>query len=319
MSGSSELPSIDGDGGGGMPWQTASATVARPLPISGSHVLKIDGYSRTKSLVSGEGVTSETFAVGRHRWFMRYFPDGHSSDQSGWISIYLHLVHPDSDDDHVDARCKISLLDQDGEPVPSHGADSQTCHTFSSNTGPWGCPWLITRRDLEESVYLKDDVFSVKCEITVPGEIFTEPISMFVAAPPSDMHRHFGRLLSTGDGADVTFEVGGERIAAHRCVLAARSSVFMAELLGPEKKEKAGASCVRITGMEAGVFKTMLHFIYTDSLPDMEEGDAVVMAQRLLVAANEYKLERLKLLCTQKLCRYMDKDVEPHQPFVSFV
>ncbi|KAI5020136.1 hypothetical protein ZWY2020_045024 [Hordeum vulgare] len=107
--------------GGGMPWQTALAMVARPLPISGSHVLKIDGYSGTKSLVNGKGITSETFVVVRHRWFMRYFRDGHSPDQFGWISIYLHLVHTDSDHE-AKARCKISLLDQDGEPVPSHGA-----------------------------------------------------------------------------------------------------------------------------------------------------------------------------------------------------
>ncbi|KAI4995066.1 hypothetical protein ZWY2020_034969 [Hordeum vulgare] len=302
MSGS-PLPSVGGDGG--MPWQTASAIVARPLPVSGSHVLKVDGYSRTKSVVNGKGVTSETFLVGRHRWYLRYFPDGHSAGQAGWISIYLYLVHTDSVDDQVHARCKITLLDQDGEPVPAHGTDSQTCHAFSSNTGPWGCPQLITRKDLEESLYLKDDVFSVRCEITVPREIFTEPISLLVAAPPSDMHRHFGRLLSSGDGADVTFEVGSETFAAHRCVLAARSSVFMAELFGP-MKENTDAS-VRIADMEAKVFKAMLHFIYTDSLPPMDdEQEVVVVAQHLLVAADTYNLERLKLVCVEKLCNHMD-------------
>ena len=32
--------------------------------------------------------------------------------------------------DEVNARCKVSLLDQDGEPVPSRGMDSQTCFTL---------------------------------------------------------------------------------------------------------------------------------------------------------------------------------------------
>lgn len=148
-------------------------------------------------------------------------------------------------------------------------------------------------------------VSTVKCEITVPREIFTEPISLLVAAPPSDMHRHFGRLLSSGDGADVTFEVGSETFAAHRCVLAARSSVFMAELFGPMKENTD--ACVRITDMEAKVFKAMLHFIYTDSLPPMDdEQEVVVMAQHLLVAADTYNLERLKLVCVEKLCNHMD-------------
>ncbi|CAM0874004.1 unnamed protein product [Alopecurus aequalis] len=288
---------------GGSQWQTASAIVARPLPVSGSHVLKIDGYSRTKSLVSGKGITSETFVIGRHRWYLRYFPDGHSSVQTGWISIYLYLADT-AGVDEVNARCKISLLDQDGEPVPTTYFSTQTCFTFSSTTGPWGCPQLITRKDLEESLYLKDDVFSVKCEITVPREIFTEPISLLVAAPPSDMHRHFGQLLSSGEGADVTFLVGGETIAAHRCVLAARSSVFMAELFGP-MHEKTDES-IPITDIEAEVFKAMLYFIYTDTLPAMDDGDVVVLAQHLLVAADRYNLERLKLVCVEKLCNHMD-------------
>ncbi|KAK1648053.1 hypothetical protein QYE76_065858 [Lolium multiflorum] len=265
--------------------------------------VRFDGYSRTKNLVTGKGIKSETFVVGRHRWYIRYFPDGHSPGQAGWISIYLYLVDT-AGVDEVNARCKISLLDQDGEPVTSHGLDSQTCFTFSSQSGPWGCAQLITRKDLEESVYLKDDGFSVKCEITVPREIFTEPISLFVATPPSDMHRHFGQLLSSGEGSDVTFQVGGETIAAHRCVLAARSSVFMAELFGPMKETTD--ACVPISDMEAEVFMAMLYFIYTDSLPPIDDAEVVSMAQHLLVAADRYNLERLKLLCVEKLCKHMD-------------
>jgi speckle-type POZ protein len=39
------------------------------------------------------------------------------------------------------------------------------------------------------------------------------------------------------DGADVTFQVGGEKLLAHRIVLAARLSVFKAELLGTMKEK----------------------------------------------------------------------------------
>ncbi|XP_047084810.1 BTB/POZ and MATH domain-containing protein 1-like [Lolium rigidum] len=297
---SSSTPSSIG-GAGDTPWQTASAIVGRPLPVSGSHVLTIDGYSGTKDLANGKGITSETFAVGRHRWYIRYFPDGYSSGDVGWISIYLHLV-PTDDADEVNARYEISLLGHDGEQVPSYGTESQTCRTFSSNTGPWGCPQLITRKDLEESVYLKDDVLSIRCEVTMPREIFTE----HGEPPPSDMRRHFGRLLSGGEGADVEFKVGGETFSAHRCVLAARSSVFRALLLGPTKMNHG--ACIRISGMEARVFKAMLQFIYTDSLPDMEEDDVVLMTQHLIVAAKKYNLERLKLVCAEKLCNYMDMD-----------
>jgi speckle-type POZ protein len=46
------------------------------------------------------------------------------------------------------------------------------------------------------------------------------------------MGSHFGCLLDSAEGSDVSFLVGGEAFPAHRAVLAARSPVFEAQLLG---------------------------------------------------------------------------------------
>ena len=75
----------------------------------------------------------------------------------------------------------------------------------------------------------------------------------------------------------------------------------MAELLIGPMKERSSRH-VQIDDMEPRVFKAMLHFIYTDALPEMDKGDTVAMAQHLLVAADRYDLERLKLMCEHKLC-----------------
>ncbi|VAH37742.1 unnamed protein product [Triticum turgidum subsp. durum] len=66
------------------------------------------------------------------------------------------------------------------------------------------------------------------------------------------------------------------------------------------------AKCIQIDDMEAKVFKMMLHFIYTDTLPNIDEGEITEMAQHLFVAADRYNLERLKLICANMLCNYMD-------------
>jgi speckle-type POZ protein len=64
--------------------------------------------------------------------------------------------------------------------------------------------------------------------------------------------------------------------------------------------------------MESKVFKLLLTFIYDDSWPHMKEektednADADVMWQQLLVAADRYGLERLKLMCETMLCRYIN-------------
>jgi speckle-type POZ protein len=85
----------------------------------------------------------------------------------------------------------------------------------------------------------------------------------------------------------------------------------MAELFGP-MKERTSAR-VRVDDMDAGAFKAMLHFVYTDALPDTTEEDdggdekkVVAMAQHLLVAADRYGIDRLRLICEDKLCGYVD-------------
>jgi speckle-type POZ protein len=134
----------------------------------------------------------------------------------------------------------------------------------------------------------KDDCFTVRCDLTVVKDVSVKATGQSaVVVPPSDLHRDLGELLSPGEGADVTFEVSGLLFRAHRNVLAARSSVFRAELYGPMKEKMVER--VPIGDMEPAVFSSLLHFIYTDSVPDAtgeEAGEETVMAQHLFVAAD---------------------------------
>jgi speckle-type POZ protein len=61
--------------------------------------------------------------------------------------------------------------------------------------------------------------------------------------------------------------------------------------------------------MQPAVFKALLHFIYTDSLPSMEDLDDdenEEMVKHLLVAADRYAIERLKLICEGILCKSLE-------------
>ncbi|OEL18147.1 BTB/POZ and MATH domain-containing protein 1 [Dichanthelium oligosanthes] len=116
------------------------------------------------------------------------------------------------------------------------------------------------------------------------------------------MGAHLGRLLDSGDGSDVSFVVDGETFPAHRAVLAARSPVFKAQLLG-SMAEAAMPSITLRDDIAAATFKIMLRFMYTDALPGDEElGDSPTeMLHDLLAKADLYALERLKILCARKL------------------
>ena len=288
------------------PAHTASTIVAEG--VSGSHVLTVQGYSHTVGLGVSSPISSCLFSLGGHTWRVVYWPpDGTSSNSADWISVSLFLHHTDVTNTQVKVRCRFSLLDQVGEPVPKHSTayHTRTCYIHGHGITS---PRFIKREELENSAFLRDDCFSIRCDVSVVKGIRMQPSTAtppFVVAPSSDMAHQLGRILETGEGADVTFEVGKETFAAHRLLLAARSSVFSTQLFGP-MKEKDDATCIRIDDMEPKVFKTMLHFIYTDTLPSIDDKEIMEMAQNLFVAADRYNLERLKLICQNTLCSHMD-------------
>ncbi|CAN6318383.1 unnamed protein product [Urochloa humidicola] len=105
-------------------------------------------------------------------------------------------------------------------------------------------------------------------------------------------------------------------LSAHRCVLAARSAVFRDTLYGPMKDDST-IGVIRVDDMEAKVFRLLLTFIYSDSVPNRmeeqkgqleknEDDDADVTWQHLLMAADRYGLQRLRMVCEVNLCRYIN-------------
>ncbi|KAM3271764.1 hypothetical protein ACQJBY_042144 [Aegilops geniculata] len=273
-----------------------------------AHVIKIDGYSITKELLkAGECTTSIPFMVGDHNWVVDYCPNGNSKADRytpGCVSIYLVLGSAGAKD--VKAKFTFSLLDKGGQPVYSKFLPEG--HIFPSKGSDWGFTSFIEQKYLEGSGHLTDDSFRIRCDVTVLKKIRSEEIcpNQFVVVPPSNLHLQLGDLLKNKEEADVAFRVGGEIFLAHRSVLAARSPVFKAELFGT-MRERAGDP-IEIHDIEADVFKSLLHFIYTDSLPETTQED-VVTASHLLVAADMYDIERLKLICEDKLCNHIDPNM----------
>ncbi|OEL15429.1 BTB/POZ and MATH domain-containing protein 4 [Dichanthelium oligosanthes] len=204
--------------------------------VTGQHLLDIEGYSRTKELLlNGEYTNSLPFTVGGRSWHLSYYPNGQSPASADFISIYLGLELDQSCIDPVTARDKFSLLDRAGKPVPSHCQTMELLAHYSTDGFGFGFPQFIKRADLESSEHLKDDCFTIRCDLTIVKKLRKErrrATSRFVDVPPSDLHQHLGGLLVSEEGADVTFRVAGETFRAHRNIFASRSPVFKAELFG---------------------------------------------------------------------------------------
>jgi hypothetical protein len=108
--------------------------------------------------------------------------------------------------------------------------------------------------------------------------------SLGSAAPQS-----FIELLHDMAGSDITFEVDGERICAHRSVLVAQSPYFREMFESSNAgtgSSTAGGAVLRVEA-SAGALRVLLRFLYTRALPESEDcgeslrpGESVRMAYR---------------------------------------
>ncbi|KAK1612809.1 hypothetical protein QYE76_036482 [Lolium multiflorum] len=255
------------------------------------------------------------FIVGGYLWFIQCFPNGCKPENAGYTSVRFRLLHKDAAlAKPLKLQFKFSFVDQIDKQESKRIRAGKVYEFLGSRHIGFARCRFVKREVLEKSEHLKDDSFTIRCDIVMVEEfnsVVTGTSSPSIEVPPSEMQQHFSSLLLSEEGADVTFDVSGEKIAAHRCVLAARSVVFKAELFGNMKEGMPTTSVIEVEDMDAQVFRAMLSFIYSDSLPEVKEEDDYVMWQHLLIAADRYDLLRLRLICEEKLCEYLDVSAVP--------
>ncbi|XP_044958277.1 BTB/POZ and MATH domain-containing protein 1-like [Hordeum vulgare subsp. vulgare] len=250
-------------------------------------------------------IAARRFAVLGYEWQIDYHPNSHYPyhRRRGWVKLRITLVGtPSPDAGAVTASFTFCLVDLRRTLRPLWEVATH-CPRFRQGSSEE--VMLVSRAALEASGYIgRDDNFFVQCKAPYAGD-------KAVVVHPGDLSHDLDHLLQSENGADVTFVVGVESFRAHRCVLAARSPVFAAELAGSLMDEEH-----EVKDTDADAFRALLRFIYTDALPpqleEMElrkrtrkpEGDqkAVSMARRLLEAADRYGVERLKVICEEKVC-----------------
>uniref|UniRef100_A0ACD5YVX2 Uncharacterized protein n=2 Tax=Avena sativa TaxID=4498 RepID=A0ACD5YVX2_AVESA len=291
---------------------------------SGYHLLVVKDYSRTaREIPNGKGIQSGPFMVGGHKWHIGYYPNGDEPSCADSVSVYIYCLHDDMEEEAVEAKFEFSFVDNVESQMPNYLRATKT-FSFSGKDHRSGYEVFMKRDVLEQSAHLKDDCFTIRCDIMVCNDLNTQEDD---GGTMSDIGEHLKILLQEKVGSDVTFEVGGETFPAHRCVLAARSKVFKAQLFGP-MMEGITSSAIHIKDMEAKVFAALLSFIYTDSFPEMdkdksmhkegqeeeEEGQEEEAAdpvtwlqwlQDLFVAADRCDIQQLKFLCEKKLSEHI--------------
>ncbi|KAF4656466.1 Kelch motif [Perkinsus chesapeaki] len=113
-------------------------------------------------------------------------------------------------------------------------------------------------------------------------------------------------LLNNPEFSDVTLVVGdsGERIYAHKAILASQCSHFRAMFTGGMKESRERE--VKLTGWSYEAFSVMLEFLYTGRVAH-HKLDTDSMAE-VLGLADHYALDGLKHLCQAVLIHMVDVD-----------
>jgi speckle-type POZ protein len=259
-------------------------------------LLRIKAFSAASTMYTEHYIKSR-WEVDGYEWELRFYPNRKTTTHDWWVDLDLVLLSkPRTSAVRTTVVCR--LVDPKGMIKPSAQIRESKSLTYRNDLISVG---LIHRIDLARSSYLKDDALTVECTLTVLKEVEVPAPVKEVRVPSSNLLQHLISLLHSGTGADVTFVVSGDSFPAHKNILAARSPVFMAEFFGEMKERSSGH--IKVKEMEGATFKAMLHFIYTDMVPELDEQleTATVMAQHLLVAADRYGLDRLKLICEAKL------------------
>lgn len=152
------------------------------------------------------------------------------------ISVFVSFK---TKSDTVKAQCIFTVLDENERQLPI--TETTEARNFSSDNVSWGYPNFVKKAELES--HIKNDCFIIKCTLTAFKVSQVEPTARII--------------------------VLAGNIFAHKCILAERSPVFLAQFFGP-MKEKSG-TVIKIEEIKAPVFKSLLHFKYYDRIPEFEE------------------------------------------------
>ncbi|XP_058806533.1 speckle-type POZ protein B-like [Phymastichus coffea] len=122
-------------------------------------------------------------------------------------------------------------------------------------------------------------------------------------SPSKDIFNDYELLFENGSFSDVTFYINSKTLRAHKAILGARSSVFLEQLRrDPTAYNRFNRDIViEIRDMEFPVFKELLRYIYIGQVQNLDD-----IADKLLIAAQQYNVQGLIKLCEQQLCKNLN-------------
>lgn len=251
-----------------------------------------------------------------HEWRLSLYPKGNKDENKDYFSIFVYNLS----DATLKANIWLEILDVEGIEAVQ---EAMSEHVFGDNVNNYGFPRFVKREFVEdkENNILRGDKLTIVCKITIitPNN---EAIAFKQTAPslkrriiPSllmlkrknienqQLVTDFEQLVDDKEFSDVelTVEDDNKTLWAHKSILGKRSRVFAAMFRNDmsEKRENK----VKIVDVRHEVLLEMLRYMYTGKVNGIK-----TIAGELLIAADKYSLDGLRLMCGEVLADDVDVD-----------
>lgn len=255
------------------------------------------------NIQNGQNIESSPFYAARDRklrWSLVLYPKGYSRSSRDHLSLFLFLLSNKSHTHRVSAHFELSLKNSTGETLLYR----KTFQKFRDPPEGKGYEHFIKLENLLEksSNYLCNGNLTVHCTLRYQVDagitvkpVPTKPIN-HRPLPAGTLAHQLELLYQGGRFTDITFSINGKEFRAHKLLLVSRSPYF-ANLFQHDITLRL-LDYLELQDVRAEVFEQVLHFVYTDSIQNVEE-----FPEDLLIAANKYQIEALKEACENYLIR----------------
>ena len=276
-----------------------------------SYTWTIHNFSHTVFHSDGSNLETPNFETFHNRiiisWYLRLLRQ--ASSQSGQGEDMRILLYG-----KVSKECKIAVTSEFSFINENIEQSIKVVATIKGAYKPvqdliLECPdcYIAKREKLiaKDSGFCPNDKLIIVCDIALE----TDPLCSTSnehdrkqRVPKCQLVRDIGALFGNKDFCDVKLTVKGKDFHAHKNVLSARSSVFSA--MFKYRMAENVNNTVDITDINHDVFEEVLRYIYTGTTSSLTDE----IAMELMVAADKYELDRLKIICEVFIGENMTKD-----------
>ncbi|KAJ8675228.1 hypothetical protein QAD02_011014 [Eretmocerus hayati] len=255
------------------------------------------GETHINSKITGEYISSPIIPLTESKFCIIYlYPKGRSVEQKDYLSIYLQSVKG-----NFDVNLRFGVVNSRNKLINL----KTIMYSLEENQLGFGFPGFMNHECLDKESMMTSLSGSLDRTLTIVFELSLEPLieeESFLKLEKDIRLKEFdelGELIGEEKFSDVTLAVEGNKLYAHKCILAKKSEVFAS--IFTHNMEQNERAVVNIDDVAYDVMREVLRFIYAGRVDNLEE-----VAMALFKAADKYLIESLKSLCEFHLIQKID-------------